>query len=384
MKKELFNTSDITTYICKKCGSIVQKKYVSYRYALTTGEIAKCRACDFQERHKEFVLPVGMNYDSYQKLLKLIFNQGVSSLNQMENILDIDAAVIHNVIRLLNIQGKKFTYTLQCEYCSKPYDIPPSQCFPIHKSHYCSNTCYHNYKKENPIKGKCHPQYNRKSVNCSYCGKECHVPLWKTNRTNKEGVNHIYCSQACCWNHKKIYYRGQRSNFSNYKPPTEVQMARMNKAQEALRSKICNGSILNSKPQLIVDGWLQEMNIDYKREYQIGNYYCDNYLSQYKLVIEVMGDYWHANPLYYNHTNINAVQCKDIKNDKDKALYIKKHLGCSILYLWETDINQNPLLCKTLIQKYITNNLSIFHSYRYELLTNNTLRIKNTLKSIQL
>ena len=97
-----------------------------------------------------------------------------------------------------------------------------------------------------------------------------------------------------------------------------------------------------------------------------------------------MGDYWHANPLYYNHTNINAVQCKDIKNDKDKALYIKKHLGCSILYLWETDINQNPLLCKTLIQKYITNNLSIFHSYRYELLTNNTLRIKNTLKSIQL
>lgn len=72
MKKELFNTSDITTYICKKCGSTVQKKYVSYRYALTTGEITKCRACDFQERHKEFVLPVGMNYDSYQKLLELI------------------------------------------------------------------------------------------------------------------------------------------------------------------------------------------------------------------------------------------------------------------------------------------------------------------------
>ena len=97
-------------------------------------------------------------------------------------------------------------------------------------------------------------------------------------------------------------------------------------------------------------------------------------------MIEIMGDYWHATPLKYNLNNLTEQQKKSIKQDRSKHTYVKKYEDIEILYLWETDINNNIDLCLSLINKYIDNNgiLDNYHSFNYHL-DNNTLVLNTSL-----
>ena len=94
-------------------------------------------------------------------------------------------------------------------------------------------------------------------------------------------------------------------------------------------------------------------------------YSIDNYLAEYHLVIEVMGDYWHGNPLKFD--KLNDLQIKNTIRDKSKNTFIKRYYGINILYLWENDILENPDLCVLLIKSYISNNgaLENYHSFNY-------------------
>ena len=57
-------------------------------------------------------------------------------------------------------------------------------------------------------------------------------------------------------------------------------------------------------PQRIVNEMLNEMNIKYQNEYSYKYYSVDNYLCDYDLIIEVMGDYFHANPFKYRYDDL--------------------------------------------------------------------------------
>jgi len=95
-----------------------------------------------------------------------------------------------------------------------------------------------------------------------------------------------------------------------------------------------------------------------------------------------MGDYWHGNPVVFNSEKylLNKIQARGIHTDKTKNSYIKNHYGINILYLWETDINNDLEKCKKLILSYIDNlgNLSNYHSFNYAYYQNN-LFINDTL-----
>lgn len=87
------------------------------------------------------------------------------------------------------------------------------------------------------------------------------------------------------------------------------------------------------------------------------------------MIIEVMGDYWHANPLKYNSETrlINQIQQKTVLKDKQKRGYIKNHYGYPILNLWESDINNEPDKCRALIELFIKNSgyIDNYHSFNY-------------------
>lgn len=125
----------------------------------------------------------------------------------------------------------------------------------------------------------------------------------------------------------------------------------------------------NTSIQIAVNKMLNEMSIEYEREYTLDYYSCDNFLTQYKIIIEVMGDYWHGNPIIYNENKrmLNEIQARTILKDKQKSGYIKNHYQIPILYLWENDINKNLDKCKNLIKKIIDNNgiLENYHSFNY-------------------
>ena len=222
------------------------------------------------------------------------------------------------------------------------------------------------------------PSYKRIKTSYTNCNKEIHVIPAHYNTTNRFGDNHNFCSKECYWEYRSKYYVGEKSVGANREYTEEQrEQARIISLKNSRKS-----SRFDSKIQLKINNLLDGLKINYEREYIMGYYAVDNYLTDYNLVIEVMGDYWHGNPIMFNSKKylLNKIQDSGIHTDKTKSSYIRNHYGINILYLWETDINNNLEKCKNLILSYIDNLgvLSNYHSFNYTYYQNN-LSINNTL-----
>lgn len=135
--------------------------------------------------------------------------------------------------------------------------------------------------------------------------------------------------------------------------------------------------------QLTINQLLDSLHVIYTREKIIEYYAVDNYLDEYNLIIEVMGDYWHTFPLKYNKEKykINDMQQRGLLKDKQKHAYILNHYGIEILYLWEKDINTNLGLCKQLLLKYIQQKgkLENYHSFNWTFDKNRCLVLNHNI-----
>lgn len=122
-----------------------------------------------------------------------------------------------------------------------------------------------------------------------------------------------------------------------------------------------------TKPQQITNKLLESLSIDFINEKIFKYYSVDNYLTKYNLIIEVMGDFWHSNPIMFDIESLYQVQSNRIIKDKNKMNYIFNHYGIHILYLWQHDLYENPILCKELILKYVNQNgiLDNYNSFNY-------------------
>jgi very-short-patch-repair endonuclease len=67
--------------------------------------------------------------------------------------------------------------------------------------------------------------------------------------------------------------------------------------------------------------------------------FYDFYLSDYNILIEVDGDFWHCNPVKHS-TPICKTQEINIKNDQIKNQWAQEN-GYKLLRFWEHDINNN-------------------------------------------
>lgn len=156
-----------------------------------------------------------------------------------------------------------------------------------------------------------------------------------------------------------------------------------NKVRDATLKQYANG-VLNrqTKPQILVNSILSKNNINFTNEKTFKYYSVDNFLNKHKLIIEVMGDYFHANPNIYDNINaLNDMQRKDIVRDKRKRTYIAKYYDIKILYVWEQDLKINQELCERLILKYIDNKgiLDDYNSFNYHMKNHNILLNNNII-----
>ena len=110
------------------------------------------------------------------------------------------------------------------------------------------------------------------------------------------------------------------------------------------------------------------MHVDYINEKEFVYYSADNYLVNYNLVIEIMGDYWHCNPNIFT-SPINETQKNRIIKDKAKRTFLRNQCGIETLYLWESDIYENLPICSLLIDKYIASNGNLlnYNSFNYHI-----------------
>lgn len=228
---------------------------------------------------------------------------------------------------------------------------------------FCSRKCYSKYRSKYYIKDKA-SVYKKQKVSCSSCKKEILVPPNKLKCKNKDGDNHIFCCKECYYNFRKTYYVGDKLyNYGKKMDKSFCEKVRRNTLKQ-----YANGVLdRQTQPQRIINSILDELNIPYINEKTLGYYSVDNYITKNDLIIEVMGDYFHANPNKYIEQALNNMQRKDVTRDMRKHTYVKKYYNIEILYIWESEINNNLDLCKKLILEYINSNgkLNDYNSFNF-------------------
>ena len=93
---------------------------------------------------------------------------------------------------------------------------------------------------------------------------------------------------------------------------------------------------VETKPEKIFKQLLIENKILFEEQVRIGKYVAD-FLIYDNIVIEIQGDYWHANPKLYSENNLHSQQLKNIARDQLKHKLILSS-NMVLIELWENDI----------------------------------------------
>ena len=251
--------------------------------------------------------------------------------------------------------------------CNKEFDMTEYR-YNLSKHHFCSNECK-NISNTIYNSGENHNNYrhditkDERTKQCDWCGKSFEVA---TNKINKK--QSFFCCRECqaLW----------QSNIYTKIPKVKERLRNQGNLSVGLSSKT------NSHCQRMIDDLLNKMNIKYEREKLFKYYSVDVYLSDSNLVIEVMGDYFHTNPIK-NKIIKDEKRYETIFQDKSRRTYLKRYKNIDILYLWEYDIEHNISLCEGLISQYINNDGDIpnYHSFNYTIHNNKVILNSEIIKS---
>lgn len=93
--------------------------------------------------------------------------------------------------------------------------------------------------------------------------------------------------------------------------------------------------IHSTKPEILLQNWLQLKGITFKSQYSLEGYRFDVCIPSKQLLIEVDGDYWHANPSIFS--SVDDRQKRTLENDvkKEKAI---KSTNFRLIRIWESEI----------------------------------------------
>lgn len=203
---------------------------------------------------------------------------------------------------------------VECEVCNTKIKVTPSK-HKKQKHFLCSRKCYSLHRKKK-YKGERIYNYQNKYIQCEQCNKE-----FKTSSWYLDSKNDLFCTQECYWKYRKENYT------------------------EKYYKNDLNSLRKETNPERKVRETLNAFGILFEQEKPFfKKYYADFYLPKTKSIIEVNGDYWHANPKYYgsesNKKPLNEMQKRSIKRDQDRLKDFEKY-GFRVFFIWEDEINRN-------------------------------------------
>lgn len=192
------------------------------------------------------------------------------------------------------------------------------------------------------IKGKHHSEESRKRMSISQKKSMSNPELLKRisqSLKNKYASNPELIKQMS---------EKQKKRFEN---PEERQ-----KSREAILKLYKSGSFpkqTNTKPEKQIKEELLKRGYkegeDFIHQYNLMNkFMCDFCFPKQRVIVEVQGDFWHANPRKYPEGSVlHKHQLKGIGRDKSKKAYITTIDNHSWTYLeiWESDIEEDVSKC---------------------------------------
>lgn len=228
-----------------------------------------------------------------------------------------------------------------CEICGLEFEVSK-----LSTQHFCSDQCQIQWQTTRTK--ELNPKFTSILTPCTYCGTPHYVKPYKFNEQEN-----FFCSNDC----RRAWYAEVYSQREEWREESRQRILKQ------LQSGCFDTDTI---PQKIVNDILDELLVNNDREKPFEYYAVDNYLLNYGLIIEVQGDYWHANPLRYT-SSLTEAQYRRINRDKAKHSYFKKQYNIEILYLWESDLIKRRDVCVELIKQYIASNgvLHNYHSFNY-------------------
>jgi len=92
-----------------------------------------------------------------------------------------------------------------------------------------------------------------------------------------------------------------------------------------------------TKPEKEMNQILKELKVEFEPQKVVGFKIYDFYVPQSNLLIEVDGDYFHANPEVYTEEALNSMQKRNLKNDEFKDT-LANGRGYNLIRVWESDL----------------------------------------------
>lgn len=119
------------------------------------------------------------------------------------------------------------------------------------------------------------------------------------------------------------------------------------KIRNATINQMKNGRIKKTGIEISFENLLKENNINYIYSFIYNKRQYDFLLKNYNIIIEIQGDYWHANPMFWDVNDddnskkkLYETQKMKIKDDIIKKSLIDKS-EYDFLLFWEYDINNH-------------------------------------------
>jgi very-short-patch-repair endonuclease len=244
---------------------------------------------------------------------------------------------------------------LICENCGKRFKRKKKHISKKFEKKFCNRQCAAEYKKKRVI------------VKCAWCGSDIEKNICHLDRSEK-----YFCNDKCDGKWKSKHWVGENNhNYSKviatcyYCGKTfKRKKSQVDKNEKQFCNKKCFNKYLNTpegregmrqavlktlstyprrtQPEIETANALKELGVWFGEQEVINERFCVDFLLDEKLIIEVMGDYFHANPEIYGDKQglkpLNDMQKRNILNDYRKRQYLKK-CGYKILDLWESEIN---------------------------------------------
>ena len=173
----------------------------------------------------------------------------------------------------------------------------------------------------------------RKKISAKLKGRK--VP-WLKGKKRPEHSKIMKAHMAKVWD----------ENNDDYAEERKSRLLSLAKSRQKIRNSHYNGCL--TKLHQSVKEYLTENGFsNFKSEENIDRYFVDELDIIKKFIIEVYGDYWHANPTKFNADDIlnfpgnNKITAKEVWEQDNKRIYNLKQLGYQVFVIWETDWNED-------------------------------------------
>jgi len=150
--------------------------------------------------------------------------------------------------------------------------------------------------------------------------------------------NEIYRNNLSIEEKEKISKKLSDSQKKLYQQNPDDYISKRSKVAKITATKSYRYKI--NKIEQIVSDKLKELGLLCEYSVILDYYQFDFGSREYRFLIEVQGDYWHGNPKIYKKTQLNETQKRNMKRDKEKIKFAKKH-NIQLYHIWESDIRSN-------------------------------------------